>query len=272
MAQTTILITGSNQGIGYEVAKQLLSHPNTHILLCSRDKTNGQTAASTLDPTLSRVDPITLDVTDDTSITAAAEYIQQKYGKLDILINNAGINPEVEYLKEKANTLPAGSNPLFDVHPTGDDLRDLFRRTYEVNVFGAGAVTESFIPLLSNSEKPNIIFVSSHTGSLALAETGSTTFQGRLVGDAKFKLPSFPIYRSSKAALDMLLLHYANRFVAKGWRVNGSCPNITATKFTGGMGRPASESAVNIVKLCFLDEAKDGVNGVLSDEEGVVPW
>ena len=73
----------------------------------------------------------------------------------------------------------------------------------------------------------------------------------------------------------MLLLHYKNRFDAKGWRVSGSCPNLTATNFSGGVGRPASESAWNIVSLCYLggeDDKGDKVNGLLSDEEGIVPW
>lgn len=66
----------------------------------------------------------------------------------------------------------------------------------------------------------------------------------------------------------MLTLHYKNSFAGKGWRVCASCPNFTATKFTGGMGRPVSVSAENIVRLCFSDED----DGVLCDEEGTVPW
>jgi NAD(P)-dependent dehydrogenase (short-subunit alcohol dehydrogenase family) len=86
----------------------------------------------------------------------------------------------------------------------------------------------------------------------------------------KLRSPSFPTYRSTKAALNMLTLHYAALFEEQGWKVNASAPNLTATHFSRGIGRPASESAVNIVRLATL--SVDGETGTYSDENGTVPW
>ncbi|KAJ5166868.1 uncharacterized protein N7482_005649 [Penicillium canariense] len=132
--------------------------------------------------------------------------------------------------------------------------RQIFHEVYEVNLFGAAMVTEGFTPLLEKASAglARIVFVSSHTGSLGLRVDPSGT--------------------DSKAALNMITLHYAAKFQGKGWKVNGSCPNLTDTNFTRGWltGRPASESVVNIVRLATL--SVDGESGVYSDENGVVPW
>lgn len=264
---TIVLITGANQGIGYAVAQGLLAHKNYFILLGSRDVQRGVKAATELDPTGELVQSITIDVTDDASIQQAADLVEFKYGRLDVLINNAGINNEIDILIEQhKKQQEKGSS-----QPEKVDLaqqRQLFRDVYEVNVFGAAMVTEAFTPLLekSTTAPARIVFVSSHTGSLGLRVDPSGAEY------AKWSRPSFPIYRSSKAALNMLTLHYAAKFQDKGWKVNGSCPNLTDTNFARGWvkGRPASESAVNIVRLATL--SADGESGVYSDETGVVPW
>lgn len=259
---TIVLITGANQGIGYAVAKQLLAHENYLILLGSRDAERGAKAAAELDPSGTRIEPITIDMTDDASIQQAAEHVSSKYGHLDVLVNNAGINNELAlYMKQQTGDAQ-------NEKPSLTQLRDLYREVYEVNLFGAAITTEAFTPLLEKAvAKPaRIVFVSSHTGSLGLRTDPSTEFY------AKQKIPAFPIYRSSKTALNMLTLHYAAKFQEQGWKVNASCPNLTDTSFSGnsGLGRPASESAVNIVRLATL--SADGENGVYSDENGVVPW
>ncbi|CEO58876.1 hypothetical protein PMG11_03573 [Penicillium brasilianum] len=265
--RTIVLVTGANQGIGYAVAQGLLAHKNCFILLGSRDTSRGAKAAANLDPTGEFVESITIDVADDASIQRAADLVESKYGRLDVLINNAGINNEIDVMIEQHKKQQEGGVPC----PEPVDLaqqRKLFRDVYEVNLFGAAMVTEAFTPLLEKSTDfpARIVFVSSHTGSLGLrADPSSAEY-------AKWSHPSFPAYRSSKAALNMLTLHYAAKFHGKGWKVNGSCPNLTDTNFTRGWvkGRPATESAANIVRLATL--STDGESGVYSDENGVVPW
>ncbi|KAJ5180694.1 hypothetical protein N7492_003904 [Penicillium capsulatum] len=258
---TIVLVTGANQGIGFAVAKQLCDHDNYHILLGSRNAERGAKAATEIDPSGTRVEPVTIDVADDASIQSAAEYVAKKYGHLDVLVNNAGVNNELALFWKHQNSRNQEPSSLLE-------LRQLYRDAYEVNLFGAAITTEAFTPLLEKSvaHPARIVFVSSHTGSLSLRTDPSTEFY------AKMKTPSFPIYRSSKSALNLLMLHYAAKFQDRGWKVNGSCPNLTNTGFSGnsGIGRPASESAVNIVRLATL--SSDGEHGVYSDENGIVPW
>lgn len=261
---TIVLITGANQGIGYAVAQHLVEKGNFTVMLGSRNAERGAKAAAQLDPSGNTVEAITVDVTDDISIQAAVDHIAAKYGRIDVLVNNAGINNELAaymlHLQKGGDT--AEAEPL-----SLANLRKAYSEVYNVNVFGAAAVTEAFTPLLEKATSPaRIVFVSSHTGSLTLRSDASSSWHERM------SRASFPIYRSSKAALNMLTLHYAAKFESKGWKVNASCPNLTATSFTrdSGMGRPPYESAVNIVRLACLGE--DGENGTYSDEEGEIGW
>ncbi|CEJ82762.1 hypothetical protein VHEMI02810 [[Torrubiella] hemipterigena] len=261
--KTIALITGANQGIGYAVAQHLVEKGTFTVLLGSRDAERGAKAAVDLDPSSEIVQAITIDVTDDASIQAAADHVAAKYGRLDVLVNNAGINNELE-----AYMLHLQTGATTDLEPLSlAKLRKAYHEVYEVNLFGAAAVTEAFSPLLDTAISPaRIVFVSSHTGSLTLRSDSASPWHERM------SRASFPIYRSSKAALNMLTLHYAAKFDSRGWKVNASCPNLTATSFTkdSGLGRPPYESAVNIVRLACLGE--DGETGTCSDEKEIIGW
>lgn len=259
-AQTIVLVTGANQGIGYHVVKQLIAHENYFVLLGSRNPENGVRAAAEIDPSGKLVQSITIDVADDTSIQQAAEQVESKYGRLDVLVNNAGIGNEFPFYWKAQNDK--------NFKPTLSEKRQLWRDAFEVNLFGAANTTEAFVPLLerSTANAARIVFVSSHTGSIGLRLDASSPWY------EKMSRPSFPVYRSSKTALNFLTLHYAALFKEKGWKINVSCPNLTETNFHGqkGVGRPPSESAVNIVRLAVLGD--DGETGTYSDENGPVAW
>lgn len=246
-----VLITGANQGIGFEVAKLLCeTKPEYRILIGVRDAERGKKAVDDLKSLgYSYVDNVIIDVTDDESISRAAKVVEAKYGVLDVLVNNAGINNEIP-----------SANPQKDNVKL--PLREQYRQAYEVNVFGHALTTEAFIPLLEKSRHPRVVFVSSHTGSLTLRSDPTNPWYERL------HRGTAPIYRSSKAAVNMLTCHYADKF--ESWKVNASCPNLTATNFSRGVGRPPSESAKNIVRLAVL--GTDGKSGTYSDEHGIVPW
>ncbi|KAJ7617284.1 hypothetical protein FB45DRAFT_224330 [Roridomyces roridus] len=236
-----VLITGANKGIGLEIAKQLALLKGHHVLLGSRDAERGVKAAESLG--LPNVEPLTIDVSSDESIASAAETVKSKYGRLDILINNAGVALEG-----------------FLNAPT---TRTLFRDTFEINVFGAAATTEAFVPLLENSisPAPSIIFVSSDLGSLAY----------RADPQGPFKDVHFPVYRTSKAAMNMLALTFAQRFREKGWKVNIHNPGYTATEFNDFRGTGTVEDAAKgAVRLALL--GPDGETGTYSEKEGVIPW
>jgi NAD(P)-dependent dehydrogenase (short-subunit alcohol dehydrogenase family) len=153
-SKTLILITGANQGLGYYAAQQLASQGNHHVLLGSRDFSKAEKAIQSLisDDTLKvsndDLSPIQIDI-NDASIAAAVKTIEDKYGKLDILLNNAAI--------------AAADDEAYKAG--GSKLREFYRQHYETNVFGTVATAEAFIPLLRKGEK-RLAFTSSSVGSL----------------------------------------------------------------------------------------------------------
>ncbi|KAJ9130522.1 hypothetical protein NKR23_g12159 [Pleurostoma richardsiae] len=252
---TVVFITGASSGIGYEVARNLSTpsfYGNHHVIIGSLDIGAGEAAVSGLvaeDPSRSGyISAVQIDVTSDGSIAAAVVHIMENFGHLDVLINNAGV-------------LLDGWG---DLHIT----RPLMDRTFQVNVFGAAAVTEACIPLLeqaapSGAAPPRIVFMSSRLGSLTV----------RTDREDKSGARPFPAYRSSKAALNMVMLHYAGLFRERGWKVNACDPGLTRTALAGegweAMGT-VEEGARNCVRLATL--GADGETGTYSNTNGLVPW
>ncbi|KAJ7493573.1 hypothetical protein FB451DRAFT_1020528 [Mycena latifolia] len=234
-----VLVTGANKGIGLEIAKQLASQYTAyHVLLGSRDVERGEAAAADLQRNGLSVEPLTIDVTDDRSIEVAADAVKSKFGRLDVLINNAGI---------------AIDRRISD--------RAIFEKTFATNIFGAAATTDAFIPLLEKSAAPRIVFISSDLGSLALrADPKAHTY-----------LVPMPAYRCSKAALNMLALGYAQRFGPQGWKINIHNPGFTATDLNNNMGTGTVEDgAKGAVRLATLGD--DGETATYSGKMGLLPW
>jgi NAD(P)-dependent dehydrogenase (short-subunit alcohol dehydrogenase family) len=246
-SKAIVLITGANRGIGYGVARKLArEHPNYHIIIGSRDASQGREAVQTLlaeeglsSPSISSIE---LDVTSDTSISAAKQSIEAEHGRLDVLINNAGIALDV---KEKGKL----------------SLRTMMQRTYDVNVFGAAVVTDTFIPLLEKSSNPRIVFVSSSIGSLTAAADVTNPWS---------KDP-FLAYKSSKTAMNMIMLYYNGLLHDKGFKVNAVCPGYIGTNLNSFRGTGTVEDgAVNVVRLAVL--GTDGETGTFSATDGERHW
>ncbi|HEX6484883.1 MAG TPA: SDR family NAD(P)-dependent oxidoreductase, partial [Ktedonobacteraceae bacterium] len=147
--QKIALITGANKGIGFEIARQL-GLKGLIVLAGARDQTRGDEAARRLQSEGIETLVVHLDVTDQATINQAASFIDETYGKLDVLVNNAGIS------------LSEGRVP-----PSELDV-EVFRKTYETNVFGVFAVTKAMLPLLRRSDAGRIVNLSSPVGSLTL--------------------------------------------------------------------------------------------------------
>ena len=253
---TVVFLTGGNQGIGLEIGTVLSNLKDYHIIFGSRNPENGKAAVLKLlkeKPSRS-ISTMTIDVSSDASIASAAKAISIEFGRIDVLINNAGILTE---------------DPVTPVVS-----RELFEKTFAVNVFGAAACTEAFIPLLEKSKAlpPRLIFISSRMGSLATrADPESHN--------------NFPIYRSSKSALNMIMLHYATKFGPKGWKVNSCAPGFTKTSFGGFveggkdgdaegtyLAKAGSVEDASIEAVKFATAGPDGVSGTYSSKEGILPW
>jgi NAD(P)-dependent dehydrogenase (short-subunit alcohol dehydrogenase family) len=233
-----VLITGANKGLGYEAARRLGALGAT-VLVGARDPERGEAAAKTLAADGIDARFVPLDVTSEDSVTAAAERIDAALGRLDVLVNNAGIT--------------GGRVPALDVGP-----RELLA-VYETNVFGPVRVTRAFVPLLRRSERPRIVMVSSGMGSITIT-TDPSRLESGLVSLG---------YPSSKAALNMITTQYAKAL--PDFRVNAVDPGYTATDLNNNAGFQSVEEGTDaIVRLATIDA--DGPTGGFFDRHGVVPW
>ncbi len=234
------LVSGANKGIGLEIARGL-AKAGHHVLIGCRDGATGERAAATLRAEGGYADPLPLDVTDDASIAAAAKAVGDRFGHLDVLVNNAG-------------TALDGRSPTAS-------LRSVFHDTFEVNVFGLACLTEAMAPLLAKSAHPRVVNVSSGLGSLTLAVDPASPY-------AAVKPPA---YNSSKAAVNMLTVIYAARLRDQKIKVNAADPGYCATDLNGHSGpRTPAQGAIAAVRLATLDD--DGPTGGYFDEDGTVPW
>lgn len=230
---TITLITGANKGLGFETARRLIGEGHS-VYLGSRDAKRGRAAAEAVGGRF-----IELDVTSDESVDAAARDIRRRDGRLDVLINNAGIS--------------GGRAKPGDV--TAEDLEHV----YATNVFGLVRVTHAMLPLLLQSEDPVIVNVASGLGSI-----GVVTDKSRM----ESQFPTIA-YGSSKSAVTMLTVQYAKAFPEI--RINVVDPGYTATDLNGNRGtQNVTEGTDAIVKLATI--GSDGPTGTFQDRNGTVPW
>ncbi|WP_043723908.1 SDR family oxidoreductase [Kutzneria sp. 744] len=226
---TIALVTGANKGIGREIVAQLAARGMT-VLLAGRNPELVEPAAAELG-----VRAVILDVTDDASVAAAAKLVQAEYGRLDVLVNNAGIT---------------GGR--------GNDLASV-QKVYDTNVFGVIRMTEAFAPLLRQSTRPRIVNMSSTVGSLAF------------MGSPDNQLPFLLGYPTSKSALNAVTVQYARELGKEGIKVNAVCPGFCATDLNGFRGtRTPAQGAEIAVTMATIGD--DGPNGGFFDENGPVAW
>jgi NAD(P)-dependent dehydrogenase (short-subunit alcohol dehydrogenase family) len=238
------LVTGANKGIGREIAAQLAELGHT-VIIGARDLARGETVAAELRAAGGDVTAVTLDVTDPASAARAAAEVRARHGRLDALVNNAGISHEPG--ADFAGQLPGSA----DV--------DHIRYVFETNVFGVVTVTSAFLPLLRRSDAARIVNVSSSAGSLAAISDFANTD------------PIALGYVPSKTALTSLTMMYARGLVGEGILVNAVCPGFVATDLNGhrGTGTPA-DGARSAVRMATI--AADGPTGTFTDADGPVAW
>jgi NAD(P)-dependent dehydrogenase (short-subunit alcohol dehydrogenase family) len=248
--QKIALITGANKGIGRATAEQLTALGMT-VLIAARNPRNGEEAAAALRAAGGDAYAVTLDVTDPATIQAAANQVEERFGHLDVLINNAGITGSGQVSPEDAR----------DQVPSSVDL-DMVRAVFETNVFGVIAVTNTMLPLLRRSPAPRIVNVSSATGSLTIASDPDGPLAGLLASAA---------YTPSKTALNALTVQYANELRKDGILVNAADPGFVDTDINNHSGHltPAQGAAV-VVRLATL--GADGPTGGFFSEDGPIPW
>jgi NAD(P)-dependent dehydrogenase (short-subunit alcohol dehydrogenase family) len=240
------LVTGANKGIGFEIARQLGVLGMT-VLVGARDEERGHQATAELRSAGVDARYIPLDVMDETSIAAAAHWIEREFGQLDILVNNAGASLEHGPQRGKPGDVPAA----------------VLRCVYDTNVFGVVAVTHAMLPLLRQAPAARVVNMSSSVGSLTLW-SDPTSPQARFA-------PILLAYNSSKTALNALTVQYAAGLRDTPIKINAACPGFVATDLNNHTGtRTAAEGAQIAVHLATLPA--DGPSGAFLDERGPIPW
>jgi NAD(P)-dependent dehydrogenase (short-subunit alcohol dehydrogenase family) len=243
----SVLITGANRSIGLETAKQL-SAKGLFVYLGTRDLEKGEAVVKELNENgFQNIKAITIDVTDAKSILAAKNIIEAEQGKLDILINNAGI---------------LGTNPQ---QASDTSIQDI-QKVFDTNFFGVIQVTQAFLPLLKKSDSPRISNITSGLGSLTLHS--DPTWKYYSVKSAS--------YGTSKAALNAYTIVLAYELKDLSFKVNAIDPGYTATDFNHHSGPGTVESAASfVIKHTLTDEnAPTGqfYSNDIEDETGISPW
>ena len=231
---TVTLITGANKGLGYETARRLIERGHT-VYIGARSVARGEAAAAALGAPF-----VQLDVTDDASVEAALRVIEERDGRLDVLVNNAGISDGrigVDGL--------TGATAL---------------KEFDTNAVGVVRVTQAALPLLRKSENPVVVNLSSALGSF-----GAVT-------NPEHQASHYPtiVYSATKAAVSMLTVEYAKAL--PDIKVNAVEPGFTATDLTAGFGggQTAAEGAEVIVRLATI--GKDGPTGTFQENAGALAW
>jgi NAD(P)-dependent dehydrogenase (short-subunit alcohol dehydrogenase family) len=244
------LVSGANQGVGFQVAKELVAHGVT-VLVGARNLMRGETAAKEIGPAAIALQ---LDVTDRASIAAAAERIGKEFGRLDLLINNAAISNTRKGnlpLREYAKLTLASNVSLDEVHAV-----------WETNVFGVLAVYQAMLPLLRESSDARIVNVSSAVGSLTANADPAYPYH-----------PMFgPVYPASKAALNAITLAIMVELESTRIKVNLVSPGYTRTNLNGYEGtQSVEEGSREVVRVALL--GPDGPTGTFTRWEDVtIPW
>jgi NAD(P)-dependent dehydrogenase (short-subunit alcohol dehydrogenase family) len=236
-------ITGGNRGIGLQTAREL-GQQGFEVIIGARDASKGAAALQQLRSDGVKAEFVLYDGRRPETDRAVKDYIESRYGRLDVLVNNAGLLRE-ELLGKNASNVP----------------EDVLRETFETNLFAVVRLTQTLLPLIKKSPAGRIVNVSSILGSLGLHST-----EGSPIAAAK----SFA-YNASKAALNAFTVHLADELKGTHVKVNSAHPGWVKTEL-GGPHAPMeiADSARTSVRLATL--GVDGPSGGFFHENDRLPW
>ena len=242
MSNKIALVTGANKGIGFETVRQL-AQQGFHVLLGARSAEKGQAAVSQLATEGIQAEFLPIDVSNSGSIADAVKTVESKFGHLDVLVNNAGISKD-------DHSIPLDEIPV-----------QIYRDTFETNVFGLIETTQAFLPLLKKAPEGRIVNLSSILGSLALHSDPTSPIYD-------FKVAA---YNTSKTAVNAYTVQLAYALKDTSVKVNAAHPGWVKTEM-GGEEAPMeiAEGAKTSVQLATLPA--DGPNGTYTHLGETLPW
>lgn len=262
-----VLVTGGNTGLGYEIIKALLaSKPDYYVfILTSRSRERATNAAKELDPTGAKVLPLELDIEDDASRDGISGEVEKRFGRVDVLINNAGASYDLEVMMGKMT------------------VRQAWTKAYDLNTTCTHLLTHSIIPLLlkSTASAPRLIFITS--GTSTLTDHHNLALMINKSPPAGWpKPPAFavPAYRSSKTGMNMMVLEWERVLKEDRVIVHNVSPGLLATGLGGSAITPEQRMASGALHPSIGGEfVRDVVEGKWDDHRGVVvsrkgvqPW
>ncbi|MCU0533059.1 MAG: SDR family oxidoreductase [Hydrococcus sp. Prado102] len=238
------LVTGANKGLGFEMSRQLAQQGIT-VLIAARKLEAAQEAATTLKNEGLKAEAIALDINDSNQIQAAVKEIGDKFGKLDVLINNAGVMLDGEWSTSNASSVSI----------------DIIRKTFDTNFFALVELTQALLPLILKSQRGRIVNMASIEGSLTL-HADRTSF----IYDSK------PFaYDASKAAVNSFTVHLAHELRNTPVKVNSAHPGWVKTELGGeGAMMDIAEGAKTGVQLATLPD--EGPSAGFFHLGQPVPW
>ncbi|KAF4976419.1 hypothetical protein FZEAL_6899 [Fusarium zealandicum] len=264
MSKRIVLITGANTGLGYQIVRALSGSDKPYeILLGGRSIDKAQSAAKSaaeeFPNSQSSIRPVQIDIQDDKSIDALFNDVKEKYGKVDVLLNNAG----------------AQLDPL---HMAGKmSMRDTWNQTWDVNVTSTNAMTHHFVPLLLASDDPRIIFMASGTSSLTTSSTPALAINASPPAGWPKNAFSLPSYRSSKTGMNMMMREWSRTLkedgvkvwcISPGFLATGLGGNPEAMKKMGGIDPSIGGEFTRDV----VEGKRDADVGKVVNKDGVQPW
>jgi NAD(P)-dependent dehydrogenase (short-subunit alcohol dehydrogenase family) len=238
------LVTGANKGLGFEMSRQLAQQGLT-VIIAARKLEVAEAAVTKLQNEGLKAQAIALDINDSAQIQSAVREIQDRFGKLDVLINNAGVMLDGEWIISNASSVSIETT----------------RKTFDTNFFALVEVTQALLPLVLKSQGGRIVNMASIEGSLTLHADPSS-----------FIYDSKPFaYDASKAAVNSFTVHLAHELRNTPVKVNSAHPDWVKTELGGdGAMMDITEGAKTGVQLATLSD--DGASGGFFHLGQPVPW
>ncbi|QYT06385.1 Short chain dehydrognease/reductase [Trichoderma simmonsii] len=265
MSKEIVLITGANTGIGWETAKALLKSAKPyHILLGSRSMSKAADAIAKLfehvPVTQNTLEGLQIDIADDESIQRAAHMIANKWGRVDVLVNNAGVAFDVLIGTDATNA------------------RSVFNDTYNINVSGTNMMTFVLASLLLRSTSPRLLFLTSGLSTMGGFTQSHIPVQSVELGWPKKDFATAQAYRCSKAAINMLMLIWSFTLKQDGVKTWAIAPGLLATSMVGDpevlkqRGAQPPSLGGDFIKSVIEGERDADAGKVIARDGVIQPW